>query len=547
MTQTTTTSVFVINLDRAQERLEAISSRLNALGVAFERVPAVDGASLSQDEILKNYDVMSNKIYMGCDLSPVEIGCYLSHKFVWELVVNKDLPHAVVLEDDAVLTNKFPDALEALLEYSSLERQVPAIVYLCGQKKRTRKMGGIPFNIKVKDLSKGFKILVPGNVSLSTIGYFITNDAAKELLNSRKNLFRAIDVDLAHLHETSVHILNLEPKVVHHNYTDSYIKDERDLAIRKSVANDDFGRLLRDDRRIFEYNRNNLKEFLNRVSLWSLEPKVLKRASIVVRVCTYGHRHSMALNYILYPNYFIHAVKKILSVRRISDIHVLTLKALRILGIRTGIQGPSHMPVKSERVISHKYKFFYVVSPKVASRSIIQALLKIDPDCLVLAHETTESLLDVHPEVLDYYRFAFVRNPIDRVVSCFREKVASGDYLKRFDAGPKYPADADVMDFNDFCLWLSTQDLDGDTDRHWATQTSVLQLPTNRGFDYIGHYETLEQDWAKVLSELNIPHVALPKINTSRGAIPKVEESTAALLKNLYNKDFANYGYNNDK
>ena len=47
--------VFVINLDKSTERMAKISKRLDELEIPFERMPAVYGADLSQEEIDKYY------------------------------------------------------------------------------------------------------------------------------------------------------------------------------------------------------------------------------------------------------------------------------------------------------------------------------------------------------------------------------------------------------------------------------------------------------------------------------------------------------------
>jgi glycosyl transferase, family 25 len=44
--------VYVINLDRRPDRLAEISQRLDALGLTFTRVPAVDGLTLPDNHSL---------------------------------------------------------------------------------------------------------------------------------------------------------------------------------------------------------------------------------------------------------------------------------------------------------------------------------------------------------------------------------------------------------------------------------------------------------------------------------------------------------------
>src|SRR5262245_7733227 len=101
--------VFVINLDRSTERLARIKERCAAIKIPFERFPAISGADLPPN--LRPYFCdTSGKIISR--LMPGEIGCYASHLGVWQLIVERDLPAAMVCEDDADL----PAETEALTQ-----------------------------------------------------------------------------------------------------------------------------------------------------------------------------------------------------------------------------------------------------------------------------------------------------------------------------------------------------------------------------------------------------------------------------------------------
>ena len=91
--------IFVINLDRAPERLAHMKALLDSLRLAFTRVPAVDGKSLTADETNRWIDG-EPKFY---PLGPGEIGCFLSHRQCWQRVVREGLDHAVIFEDDIVI------------------------------------------------------------------------------------------------------------------------------------------------------------------------------------------------------------------------------------------------------------------------------------------------------------------------------------------------------------------------------------------------------------------------------------------------------------
>lgn len=90
--------VFVINLDSAKERLEKIARALHAKGIPFERVPAIDGRGLADPtQFVSTFSLLLRpKSFL-----PEEVGCWLSHRKVWQRIVKERIPLALVLEDDA--------------------------------------------------------------------------------------------------------------------------------------------------------------------------------------------------------------------------------------------------------------------------------------------------------------------------------------------------------------------------------------------------------------------------------------------------------------
>jgi glycosyl transferase, family 25 len=91
--------VFVINLERSVERLAAMTLRCSEIGISFERFSAVSGTDLPP--ALKPYfcDVSGRIV---SPLRPAEIGCYASHLGVWQLILERRVPAALICEDDAV-------------------------------------------------------------------------------------------------------------------------------------------------------------------------------------------------------------------------------------------------------------------------------------------------------------------------------------------------------------------------------------------------------------------------------------------------------------
>ena len=97
--------IFLINLASSQDRLSRMRDVFAAQGLSFERIDAVDAASLSEDVIR---DIVLPAVSKHArNLTPTEIGCYLSHKKAWETALSRGLDYAAIFEDDIHLA---PDA-----------------------------------------------------------------------------------------------------------------------------------------------------------------------------------------------------------------------------------------------------------------------------------------------------------------------------------------------------------------------------------------------------------------------------------------------------
>ena len=95
---------FVINLPSAKERLKSIEIQLSKLWIEFEVFPAVYWKSLSQEEMEKYYDDKKAKKFLWKSLTPWEIGCALSHYFLFKKIVEENVDIGLILEDDAIIS-----------------------------------------------------------------------------------------------------------------------------------------------------------------------------------------------------------------------------------------------------------------------------------------------------------------------------------------------------------------------------------------------------------------------------------------------------------
>lgn len=92
--------LFVVSLPGSARRAR-MASQLARWPGAWSFVDGVDGRSLSPAALAAVYDEAAALQTYGRPLSLPEIGCALSHRSVYEMVVRRRIESAIVLEDDA--------------------------------------------------------------------------------------------------------------------------------------------------------------------------------------------------------------------------------------------------------------------------------------------------------------------------------------------------------------------------------------------------------------------------------------------------------------
>lgn len=95
---------YIINLEKSVVRkryMQELLSPYSFLEVEF--ITAVDGRMMSQEELRSLFDFEDSLNHYGRYLNPGEIGCTLSHRKVYEAIVQGDSPYALILEDDIAI------------------------------------------------------------------------------------------------------------------------------------------------------------------------------------------------------------------------------------------------------------------------------------------------------------------------------------------------------------------------------------------------------------------------------------------------------------
>jgi glycosyl transferase family 25 len=108
---------WVINLDRAPERLARISAQLQRLGLPWERLQAVDARALTPAQQAQ-LDGVGYRRRHGMEPIPGELGCYLSHVEAMRRFLASEASFALILEDDVLLRDSLPAVLRGLTDHA---------------------------------------------------------------------------------------------------------------------------------------------------------------------------------------------------------------------------------------------------------------------------------------------------------------------------------------------------------------------------------------------------------------------------------------------
>lgn len=105
--------IVVINLKRSKERRQKMAEQLAPLQTSHRFFDAVDGTTLSDEEIRKQTSWFSSFL-SGRKLLKGEIGCYLSHLGVAKELLKSEADFYIVLEDDCSVSKDLDAVCTAL-------------------------------------------------------------------------------------------------------------------------------------------------------------------------------------------------------------------------------------------------------------------------------------------------------------------------------------------------------------------------------------------------------------------------------------------------
>lgn len=194
------TPIFIINMDSSQQRWHSMEQQLARLQLTGTRVSAVVGKNLSDAEVDNLYDDARNIAQHHRPLSTGEIGCYASHRKIWQMMIEQNIPYAVILEDDVKIEANFNSVLESLPKLTQWD-----LIKLSDNRANT------PANSK--QLTSELRVVSYNRVPNCANGYVLSLAGVKKLLGLNK-VFRPVDIDMQFHSALNLTLVGIMPYAV---------------------------------------------------------------------------------------------------------------------------------------------------------------------------------------------------------------------------------------------------------------------------------------------------------------------------------------------
>ena len=214
-------------------------------------------------------------------------------------------------------------------------------------------------------------------------------------------------------------------------------------------------------------------------------------------------------------------------------------------------------------ILLEAHSAVYIEIAKVASSSLKVAFAKLLGLDLTAVDGDPHRLDFPSPGAADlnaprlfprHWTFSFVRNPWDRLVSCYRDKIGGEvtDFTGMSERGVAhcldgYEAFTAGMSFEEFVDAVARIP-DEDADEHFRSQHWCLtNAAGDLAVDFVGRYESLASDFEHVAKRIGLPSgISLTRLQANPFPSPYVEfydARTRDLVKHRYARDIDSFDY----
>ncbi|MEX0447617.1 glycosyltransferase family 25 protein [Xenorhabdus sp. SGI246] len=244
--------IFVINLKSESERRLAMQQQADRLNLNIEFIDAVYGSDLSDtylSEIV--YD------YPGCKLTKGEIGCSLSHLLIYKKIVDENIQHALILEDDAILSQDLKNALNEIKLIDCVRK--PNVFLLSPPESYIK-------NIKLKSRKYDIHYIYEAS---GAYGYVINNKSARQLIRRMSPLKWECDMWGVFRMQRIVNVYCLLPSMVFNGDSNSVSSTLHKERIKQKKLRENYRHLLKKKEPHYQINR--LRDLLLKKLFYRIE------------------------------------------------------------------------------------------------------------------------------------------------------------------------------------------------------------------------------------------------------------------------------------
>jgi glycosyl transferase family 25 len=219
MSASSNLKIFVISLQRSLDRRKQVEKEMQKISLPWSFLDAIDGSALTSTPV--EYKTAKVKRLQGYELTPNEIGCYLSHKEAWKRCEYENMP-TLVLEDDFVLAPNFENVLDTILEADD-----------CWNFLRLQGLYEISYKALLE--KSGVTFVRNEGDAVGATAYLLKPEVARRLIKYSSDIYEPVDHFLEHHQKHGLEFLAIRPYPVDISRAKSTIADRSERSPVKGL------------------------------------------------------------------------------------------------------------------------------------------------------------------------------------------------------------------------------------------------------------------------------------------------------------------------
>lgn len=191
----TSIHIVVISLKDSRDRQARVTAEMAKTPFTWEFIDAIDGRVLDLATVA--YQGPKVKRLLGFELTPKEIGCYLSHMAAWRSCIER-AQTTLIFEDDFVIQPHFAAVVDTLVQ-SYKNWDIVRLQALCECADQQIKAFG------------DFALVRNDSDPLGATAYLVNPASAKRLLEASTEIYEPLDHYIEHHQKHGLQMLAVKP------------------------------------------------------------------------------------------------------------------------------------------------------------------------------------------------------------------------------------------------------------------------------------------------------------------------------------------------